>query len=155
MEESLTLRYNIGTLALIGFSSAALLLRLSDSPWIPAALMFVAGLPFGFMNGRDIQKHRDALLSAKWSEDVSEILHVPWRSRRRIGFMLVGLLGAASIAVLYDDAALKIGLASICALVAGREAGRLPSLIVLGRYARQPGMHSLPPNTSLERTRDG
>ena len=137
MEKSLTLRYNIGTLALLGLGVAVPLLPLSDSQWIPAALMFVAG----------------SLLGAKWSEDVLEVLHVSWHSWRHIGLLFVGLLGASSIAVLYDEGALKIGVASICALVAGREAGRLPSLVGLRQYARDPGMRSRPPNHSFERTR--
>ena len=155
MEKSLTLRYNVGSVALLGAGVALTLLRLSDSQWIPAALMFVAGLPFGFLYGGDIWKHRDALLTAKWSEDVAEILHESWRSWRHLGFLIVGLIGAGFIAVRYGDSALKTGLASILALLAGREAGRLPSLVALGRYAREPGPRSLRPNTSFERTREG
>jgi hypothetical protein len=43
VEKSLTLRYNVGSVALLGAGVALTLLRLSDSQWIPAALMFVAG----------------------------------------------------------------------------------------------------------------
>jgi hypothetical protein len=136
VEKSLTLRYNLSTLAIVGLCIALPLMRLSEIHWIPIALMFVTGLVFGCWDGRAILTHRDALLAAKDREDVAEILRQSWRDPSSIAYVCIAALGMLSIALLYSDEVPKNGAASIWALIAGRAAGSFPSFVILKRYAR-------------------
>ncbi len=155
MEKSLTLRYNLSTLVVVGLCIALPLMRLSEIHRVPVALMFVAGLVFGYRDGRAILTHRDALLAAKDREDVAEILAQSWLDPSVIAYLCIAALGTLSIALVYSEEVLKIASASIWALIAGRAAGSFPSLVILKKYAGSAGMRSRPPNNSLERTREG
>jgi hypothetical protein len=136
VEKSLTLRYSLSTLVVLGLCVSLPLMRLSENHWVPVALMFVAGLAFGYWDGRAILTHRDALLGAKDGEDVAEILHKSWFSPRDIATLCVVALGATLIALMYSEGVSKIEAASIWAFVAGREAGKFPSLVTLKKYVR-------------------
>ena len=136
MEKSLTLRYNLSTLVILGLCGALPLMPLSGSHWVPVALMFVAGVVFGYLDGRAVHSSRERLLAAKDREDVSDILGRSWLDPRFIAQLCFAALGVAAIALVYDDGSLKIATASIWALAAGRCSGTLPSLVALKKYAR-------------------
>jgi hypothetical protein len=136
VEKSLTLRYNLSLLAILSPCIALPLMRLSEIHWVPVALMFVAGLIFGYCGGRAVLANRDALLAAKDREDVVEILGQSWLAPHFIAYLCVAALGMVSIALMYSDGALKIATASIWGLVTGRCTGSLPSLVFLKKYAR-------------------
>ncbi len=136
MEKSLTLRYNLSTLVILGLCVALPLMRLGGNHWVPVALMFVAGLVFGYFDGRAVLASRDRLLAAKDREDVSDILGQSWLDPRFIAYLCFAVIGVTSIALMYDDGVLKIATASIWALIAGRCSGTLPSLVTLKKYAR-------------------